>query len=230
MANALSQIPEGQRIPHIYPTEFWTQEEETVVKVPKKISVRVVTKDDDGNDVERMDEKEVMRDEVQYIQEDYVRWVKKGDHKTANVVKVRLMKRLDPEGWRVIAPYYDKWKKGEEMPETGTPLANWPLIKGKRQVDQLRLLSILTVEDLAMVSDSMLENIGMGGRTLRDQAKRYVEMKTGDAASAVIIDKQGKTIDMLQSQLEEMQKDMARLTAALPQREKPGDIAKKKGG
>lgn len=221
-------IPEGNRIPHIYPTRFWSEEESKTAKVKAKRKFKIVTKDDLGNDVERDETREILVDEVQYEMVDYVEWVKKGDPKTSQVIKIKFMQRLDPEGWKVIKPYYEAWKKEEEMPVDGTPLANWPLIKSKRILDQLRMISVFTVEDLAALPDSFLHNVGMGARELRNRAKAYVEMKRGDAEKAVLFAEQNAKLEEQALQIAELTKNLENLTRNLPQREKPEDFAKGK--
>lgn len=223
-------IPEGNRLPHIYPTRFWTEEESKTAKVKQRRKFKIVTKDDLGNDVERDEEREILVDEVQYETVEYVEWVKKGDPKTSQVIKIKNIQRMDPDAWRVIKPYYEAWKKQEEMPVNGTPLANWPLIKSKRVLEQLRMISIHSVEDLAEMPDSFLGNVGMGARELRDRAKAYVTMKRGDAEKAVLFSEQNAKIEQQDKTIADLQRSLDQLTRLLPQREMPGDVNQRSEG
>lgn len=51
-----------------------------------------------------------------------------------------MMKR-----WEVIGPAYDAWKKGQEIPEDGTPLGAWSHITPELAA-HLKRMGILTVE------------------------------------------------------------------------------------
>jgi hypothetical protein len=69
---------------------------------------------------------------------------------------------------------YDAWRKGNELPRSGTPIFTWQMIGVKEQRTRLIALGITTVEDLAAVPDSGLGNIGLDGRYLRDLARGWV--------------------------------------------------------
>lgn len=221
-----AQIPEGNRVPHIYPTDFWTERVEKIVKRPTKKEVEVRFRNAEGQDESRMEERTVYVDEVEYVDEDFVRWVRKGDIKSANVIKVRIMRKTDPDAWKVIEPFYTAWKKQENLPENGTPLRNWPLIRNKRQVQELELMNIRTVEDLASIPDSLLGNLGMGGRDLRDKAKNFIDVAGNEAKFATILTSRDEQIASQQAQIDELQRNLQQITARLPQREMPGDAKK----
>lgn len=60
----------------------------------------------------------------------------------------------------------------------GTPLSAWPLLKPS-QIEQLKALRFMTVEQIAMASDENLSrigmNAGMSAHSLRDRAKLYLD-------------------------------------------------------
>ena len=68
---------------------------------------------------------------------------------------------------------YERWKRGEEMPLTGTPIKGWAVLS-PAQMKNLIALNILTVEDLASINDEGLRRIGMGAADLRDKAKAWL--------------------------------------------------------
>jgi hypothetical protein len=68
-----------------------------------------------------------------------------------------------------------KSQSGEHL-SGGTPLEQWPQVD-VAQVATMKALGIHTVEMLAGVSDNALQNIGMGGRVLRDQAVAYMNTR-----------------------------------------------------
>jgi hypothetical protein len=72
-------------------------------------------------------------------------------------------------------PYYDHWKKTQEMAPQGSPLEMWAVIT-PAQVHELKARNIFTVEQLAGVADSNIHSIPMG-QTLRDQAKAWLKDK-----------------------------------------------------
>lgn len=73
--------------------------------------------------------------------------------------------------------HYEAFKKRVEMPEEGTPLAEWPQIS-RSQVEELAFMNVKTVEQLANMSDG---NIGQfqGGQILKHRAREWL-----DAANA----------------------------------------------
>ena len=107
-----------------------------------------------------------------------IEWAKRGTNATTRETVDRLRKM--PQLWERIEPSYERWLKGQETPVDGTPLEAWPgLTKG--QVEHLRLLHVRSVEELAGVTDSTLDKIGMGARALRERARLFVQAKQGSA-------------------------------------------------
>jgi hypothetical protein len=58
----------------------------------------------------------------------------------------------------------------------GTPITQWPQID-VGTATTLNAIGILTVEQLAGVSDGNLGNLGTGGRTLREKAKQFIQSR-----------------------------------------------------
>jgi len=80
--------------------------------------------------------------------------------------------------WQSIGPAYEAWKKGYEIPESGTPLSAWAGIT-RDQADALRKIDIRTIEDLASLDDNKLNRVPMpNARELRSLAQKY--LTTGD--------------------------------------------------
>lgn len=94
-----------------------------------------------------------------------------GDQQTA--VKW-VIEELSAEKMGRIKRQYDAWKAGQEEPVNGTSLRMWPAIS-KAQAENLWVLNVRTVEDLASVADNNLPNLGMGSRALRDKARSWLE-------------------------------------------------------
>lgn len=68
---------------------------------------------------------------------------------------------------------YEEWKKGNELPREGTPVATWPMAHGEART-RIRAAGFSTVEDLAEIPDSALQSIGLDGRYWRDTARAWV--------------------------------------------------------
>lgn len=101
---------------------------------------------------------------------------------------------------------YQAFRDGVEAPLEGTPLQDWPPIKAS-QIREFAHFHIRTVEDLAGLNDSHLQNLPMGARDLREQAKKFLDVaRNGTAPIArMLAETQAKTDenDILKRQLEE---------------------------
>ena len=68
---------------------------------------------------------------------------------------------------------YNAFKQGLEPVVDGMPLEQWPPMT-PGLVANLKAIKIFTVEQLAGISDGHLQNIGLGGRQLRDKAEAWL--------------------------------------------------------
>lgn len=113
---------------------------------------------------------------------------------------------------------FEQFLKGNELPREGTPIRTWPA-PNREQVIRLQALGITTVEDLAAIPDSGLQNIGLDGRYLRDLAKNYLAESHGVGALA----KQMADLQEAQRQnketIERQAQQIAELKAQQPARE-----------
>jgi predicted ATP-grasp superfamily ATP-dependent carboligase len=114
---------------------------------------------------------------------------------------------------------YDFWKSGLEIPLEGTPIRGWNVIPNSLQ-ETLLLLGIMTVEDLANVTDEAVARIGTGGQYLRTKAKAWLDASVDkgklaeeNAALKLKVDTQGEQIATMQKAIEE-------LKALVPQEKK----------
>jgi hypothetical protein len=165
----------------------------------------------------------------EFAQEHWVELVKKGSNgATTNEKIARLMKTgkngyVDPV-WGVVKPAYEAWAKGQEEPTSGTPLSQWPAIS-RAQADHLKGLHLRTVEDVANATDADLERMGMGARSLREKARAYVKAKEGEAVVAEAMAEKDAQIASMAAQLSELTETVRQLTANMPKRAKPKDVA-----
>lgn len=104
------------------------------------------------------------------------------------------------------------FRTGKVLPRNGTPLATWERILKSRR-EQLAVM-FPTVEDLAAVPDSSLNQIGLDGRVLRDMAvadiqakkdlspvvKELADTKEENRRQAEMIEKLTKRLDALEEE------------------------------
>ena len=86
-------------------------------------------------------------------------------------VQQQRFKREWADGYKAN---YEAWKKGEEIPESGTAIKLWPAASPS-QVKALLNARVRTVEDLAAANEQTLAQIGMGGRALKQRAVEWLE-------------------------------------------------------
>lgn len=65
------------------------------------------------------------------------------------------------------------FKANEEQLPNGTPLAAWGVLN-KAVIAELNMLGVLTVEQLATLSDSSAEKLGLGWRDWRNKAQAFL--------------------------------------------------------
>lgn len=91
----------------------------------------------------------------------------------------------------------------------GTPISQWPQIDVGLAAT-LKAAGVFSVEGLAEVSDSALHNLGIGGRTLREQAKAFLTSRQFGLPSAAAAAELSNT----KAELECTQAELAELRAA----------------
>ena len=108
---------------------------------------------------------------------------------------------------------YEAWKKGFEAPLNGTSVKEWAYLS-PAQAENFINLHILTVEDVAEMTEEAMSNFGMGSRTLREKAREYLKGKE-------VTDEISKENETLKAQIAELQAQMAELMADKPKRGRP---------
>ena len=153
-----------------------------------------------------------------------VEWVKFraiGDDKTEAVHRVKDI--IPPVGatennpshaamiwrWNILGPKYNAWKKGEELPEEGTPLAAWSAISPEMS-KALKAIEIYTVEQVAAIGDSVTEKLRFpNARKLPELAKAFLKGTSKAAAAKEIADLKEQLAAMT-----ELMEDMQKVDAA----------------
>lgn len=93
---------------------------------------------------------------------------------------------------------YRRWKEGLEIVPEGFPMRNWAGASAA-QVANCARANILTVEALAMANDDALGMIGMGGRSLKDRAKAWLDSSKGNV---------GEELNALRSKVAELEEQL----------------------
>lgn len=97
---------------------------------------------------------------------------------TNNIIERKLTeqdKHKYPRAWA-------EYQRGETQGFTGTPLEQWPQIT-RAQVKESKYFECHTVEQLAGLTDSHCQKMGMGFRDLREKAKAYLGVAETTAAA-----------------------------------------------
>jgi len=90
--------------------------------------------------------------------------------------------------WDMIEPAYEAFKKGNEIPESGTPLGAWPGVTSN-QADGLRKMGIRTVEEVRDMPDGQMGRIPFPGiRDLKKQAGTFLDASDRNATSTQMSD------------------------------------------
>lgn len=119
-----------------------------------------------------------------------------------------------------FAAQYEAWKEGKKSTEHGTPLAAAPGLYSPAQIKTFEFYNIYTLEELASVNDNLLDQIGMGARSLRQTAQDYLEaMQGGDVLKRLEEDSARKDgeIEFLKQQMAAMQEALRASTEAQQQ-------------
>jgi len=116
-------------------------------------------------------------------------------------IRQRAIKGEYPSEWaQRFQLQYDEWKKGNELPRSGTPIQTWQMLTTQQRA-RSKAAGYTTVEDLAACPDSTLSELGLDGRYLRDTARTWIKeakdigSTTKDLADArAEIERQAQTI------------------------------------
>ena len=116
---------------------------------------------------------------------------------------------------------YFQMQQGEgAAKEIGTPLSQWHKDYAeeitKDHIAELAILKFVTVEQLALASDSQLQRI-MGGVGLRERARQYLNRKNRIDSNA--------ELEQTKAQLAQLQAQMAELLAEPKRRGRPPKVA-----
>jgi len=136
-----------------------------------------------------------------------------------NVRGTTPLKYIGPSGMRTSASFHfpgRNFKKGEKAAARGTPL-NKLVGMHPSILRQYHALNVFTIEDLALVSDIGLQNLGTGSRELRRAAIEWVERMqpvTPTASDPQLLDlvaRMDAKLDSQQATIEKLMEENAKL-------------------
>lgn len=112
-----------------------------------------------------------------------------------------------------IEPLYEAWKRGEELPQTGMPIAACNFLRSE-EVAVLKRSGIRTVEELADLRDSDLDAVKVPAmREKRAQAKRFLEAQDTNKAAAQMAARDAQLAEQA-AELAELRAQVAMLAEA----------------
>lgn len=135
----------------------------------------------------------------------------------AFIVKItpgdRLLRLERPKRAEDEQEFPREWEyflKKQEVPINGTPLEAWPPVS-KVQVAEMKALNIFTVEDLANLSDALVQKF-MGGQVFRKKAREFLAA----AKDAGYVEGLKDKLSEQDAQIAALRKSIEELTAKRP--------------
>lgn len=105
-------------------------------------------------------------------------------------------KFADRETRERFSEAWEAFERQESIAPDGTPIDQWPYLAGDPgRIRSLKFNDIYTVEAVAGVTDSNLEVLGLGGRTLRSQAQAFLEAAHTGAVPAKLVEENERLND-----------------------------------
>jgi len=133
---------------------------------------------------------------------------------TNNIIERKLTeqdKHKYPKAWA-------EYQRGESQGFTGTPLEQWTQIT-RAQVKESKYFECHTVEQLAGLTDSHCQKMGMGFRDLREKAKAYLNVAESSAAATA----QAAENEKLRNEMAELRAMIAEKKAGRPRKEETAE-------
>lgn len=100
-------------------------------------------------------------------------------------VRKEVKRARMPREWEAhFDACYEAFQKGQEPPENGLSVRNWPAIT-RAEAERLWRVNCRTVEDLAAANEGLLAQLGMGARSLKQRAEDWLKANSGQAKRLV---------------------------------------------
>ena len=122
-----------------------------------------------------------------------------------------------PDEWvTAFHKKYEAWKEGHDAPLNGTSVREWPVLS-PAEAENFIALRVMTIEDVAAMTEDAMSRVGMGSRALRDKAREWLAGK--DAAGQLA--EENKTLKAALAELMERVKQLETAPAETPRRGRP---------
>ena len=114
-----------------------------------------------------------------------------GDNKRVHVAPAAERAQMEPGSSRRLSyidrfpDHYKLFKEEQPQGQIGTPISELPFLTEARR-QEMRAMNIHTAEALADLPDRDIAKMGMGFRAYVDQARAWVEMASGSAATTAL--------------------------------------------
>lgn len=96
----------------------------------------------------------------------------------ANMAEEAKNNRFPMDWLSAYKRQYKDWIEGNDTPLQGTPIKLWGGVSPAVR-DNLIAMNVRTVEDLAVANEQVMTRLGMGARTLKQQALDYLAAASG---------------------------------------------------
>lgn len=131
-----------------------------------------------------------------YIDQDWVTIT------VAGMDKDIIKRKATPADKERFADEWAAYERGQQQTRSGTPLDLWPRMT-PGMVATLKGLNIMSVEDMATLSDLGCQKIGMGGYELRKDAQTYLN-SAAQASAAMAAERLQEENDALKSEVADL--------------------------
>lgn len=125
-----------------------------------------------------------------YLEVEYLELLIPGDSKSSPVHLVDDRLRAQ------YRPHYKAFLEGQVPPSDGTAIEMW-LGKEDPRIHMLHSMHLKTVENVAEMNDTVIAQIGIGGRELKKRAAKFLEIQVDSQAADQIAAKDDMIKDLL---------------------------------
>lgn len=133
-----------------------------------------------------------------YVDRDYVEIIWPG---ARDIICPRAEDRAKKDPY--VKQAYEHWKKTREQPVEGTPLTEVPFLKPS-QIKEMQAQNVMSLEQLAGLTDTQAPRIAFDGMQLRDKAIAYMKAAKDTALAMKLkaeLDQRDRDIAVLRDEL-----------------------------
>lgn len=117
---------------------------------------------------------------------------------------------------QVYPKHYAAFREGMEIASEGTPIEQLPFLT-KARIEELKRQNVRTAEQLAHLDGTLLTNLGMGARPLKEQAQAYLANAAGSADTTRLAAENTELRDAMQIMQQQIDQMQAQVNPPAPQ-------------